>query len=210
MNPFLLGDDDLSLQSLSEEELSAIRTSVAWFQRSCYVPYVGLIFDERMQQHSHPYGEHVERPERTKSIIEALKLSGLAQRMYSIPLRTVKNEELLLIHTPEHISFVNSLANSEVRDAKFSLLEMLSAYANEGTVEAAYISVSCVLSALDKIHENIIKSAICVVRPPGHHAEKDQACGFCFFDNVAIAAAVAIEKYQFKKVLILGRFVLVH
>jgi len=187
----------------------ATRNAVEWYKKiglPKYTHRTGLAYDERMRHHRHPYHKHPECPERVETIMASLMETGLARRMFRIPIRLANDAQLGLIHAPEHISFVNSLVDDATRKNLFHSLEHRSAFASEGSVEAAYVSCGCVLSALEHVASNVILNAVCVVRPPGHHAEKQVVCGFCLFDNVAVAAAVAIKEFGYKRVLILGEF----
>eukprot|EP00607_Mallomonas_marina_P009295 CAMPEP_0182418562 /NCGR_PEP_ID=MMETSP1167-20130531/2963_1 /TAXON_ID=2988 /ORGANISM="Mallomonas Sp, Strain CCMP3275" /LENGTH=362 /DNA_ID=CAMNT_0024592825 /DNA_START=307 /DNA_END=1395 /DNA_ORIENTATION=- len=71
-----------------------------------------------------------------------------------------------------------------------------------GTQEAAYRAVGAVIAAVDDVSTSSNKMAFCCVRPPGHHAERNRACGFCFFNNAAIGARHAQEVYGIEKVAV--------
>lgn len=71
------------------------------------------------------------------------------------------------------------------------------------TMDAVLMATSCVVSALKEIYNKSVLNALCLVRPPGHHSEKERACGFCFFNHVAIAASVATKQLGFRRVLVL-------
>src|SRR3546814_2848048 len=70
------------------------------------------------------------------------------------------------------------------------------------TLEAAQAAAGAGIAAVDAIMRGEHRTAFCSVRPPGHHARPSQAMGFCFFNNIAIAAAYALEKYALKRVAI--------
>ena len=67
---------------------------------------------------------------------------------------------------------------------------------------AAVRAVDAVLAAVDAVSAGKVANAFCAVRPPGHHATKDRAMGFCIFNNAAIAARYAQKKHKLRKVLI--------
>jgi acetoin utilization deacetylase AcuC-like enzyme len=69
--------------------------------------------------------------------------------------------------------------------------------------ETALLAVGGVMLAVDAVLGGQVDNAFCAVRPPGHHAERDRAMGFCFFNNVAIGAVYALEKYGLKRVAII-------
>ena len=71
-----------------------------------------------------------------------------------------------------------------------------------GTLTAAYLAAGGALAGVDAIMAGEVQYAFCAVRPPGHHAEADRAMGFCFFNNVAIAARYVQKRYGLQRVLI--------
>jgi acetoin utilization deacetylase AcuC-like enzyme len=68
------------------------------------------------------------------------------------------------------------------------------------TYDAAFLAVGGILQIIDMVMEGKIDNAFCAVRPPGHHAERDHALGFCYFNNVAIAARYLQQKWQIEKI----------
>jgi acetoin utilization deacetylase AcuC-like enzyme len=72
-----------------------------------------------------------------------------------------------------------------------------------GSKEATKDAVGSIISAIDGVQQKEFKNAFCAVRPPGHHAEKDKAMGFCIYNNVAVGANYLIKKYNYSKVAII-------
>ena len=72
-----------------------------------------------------------------------------------------------------------------------------------GSKEATKDAVGSIITAIDGVQQKEFKNAFCAVRPPGHHAEKDKAMGFCIYNNVAVGANYLIEKYKYNKVAII-------
>ena len=72
-----------------------------------------------------------------------------------------------------------------------------------GSKEATKDAVGSIITAIDGVQNKEFKNAFCAVRPPGHHAEKDKAMGFCIYNNVAVGANYLIEKYKYKKIAII-------
>jgi acetoin utilization deacetylase AcuC-like enzyme len=64
-------------------------------------------------------------------------------------------------------------------------------------------AVGSIITAIDGVQQKEFKNAFCAVRPPGHHAEKDKAMGFCIYNNVAVGANYLIEKYKYNRVAII-------
>ena len=72
-----------------------------------------------------------------------------------------------------------------------------------GSKDATKDAVGSIITAIDGVQQKEFKNAFCAVRPPGHHAEKDKAMGFCIYNNVAVGANYLIEKYNYSKVAII-------
>ena len=79
----------------------------------------------------------------------------------------------------------------------------LSLYINQSTTEAALLSCGGVIEAALAVARGELERSFAIVRPPGHHAEQDEHMGFCFFNNVAVAARVVQQMTPAKKILIL-------
>ena len=166
----------------------------------------GLVHDTtgKMALHCDPYDvDHPECPERLQSIMEAIRQAGLYDMCVCIEGRKVSRDELQTVHTKEHIDNVDRLLDKVHRREAMEDLESDSVYANEHTTEAAYLSCGASLAATEAVLNGTVQNALVIARPPGHHAEACQCMGFCIFNNVAVAAACAIEKWSAKKVLIL-------
>lgn len=84
-----------------------------------------------------------------------------------------------------------------------SYYESLSLYVMNGTTRAAKLSCGGVIEACLKVAQGHLKKCFAIVRPPGHHAEPDEHMGFCFFNNVAVAAKVVQMSTPIKRILIL-------
>lgn len=86
--------------------------------------------------------------------------------------------------------------------------DSLSLYVMQGTTRAALLSCGGVIEACLAVARNKVQKSFAIVRPPGHHAEPDEHMGFCFFNNVAVAAKVVQQVTNIKKILILDWYVL--
>lgn len=141
---------------------------------------------------------HPEQPARLMAIHDHLVASGLEAvlRHYDAPLAT--REQLVRVHSPQYVDsiFAQSPAQGMVRLDDDTAM-------GPHTLTAALRAAGAVVYATDLV---MAKKAICVfcsVRPPGHHAERAEAMGFCFFNNIAVGAAHALEHYGLKRVAIL-------
>lgn len=157
---------------------------------------VGVIQDPRYLQHlTGPL--HPERPERLKAIQKMLQESGLENKCVKREPREASEDEIARVHTKELIEQVKNTSHRTSTDLDGDT------HASEHSWEAAKLAVGGLLVALDDLLEGKLDEAFAFPRPPGHHAERDHAMGFCLFNNVAIAAEVALQKKGLKKVLIL-------
>lgn len=120
--------------------------------------------------------------------------------MKQLPSRVATEEELLLVHTPEHIKSMQEIVKSE--DLHQASYKFNSVYFHPSTFDCAAVSAGSILQVVDEVLNGLSRSGVCVVRPPGHHAESDEPHGFCIFNNVSIAAKYAIQDHGLKRVLI--------
>ncbi|TNN13085.1 Histone deacetylase 6, partial [Schistosoma japonicum] len=113
------------------------------------------------------------------------------------------NEELLsLYHQTEYIELINrttTMTDSELKELSATLD---SVYFNKDTSLSARLSVGSWIQAVDLVHRGDVRNAFCLVRPPGHHALSNEACGFCIYNNIVIAANYAIEQLNYNRILI--------
>ena len=142
---------------------------------------------------------HPESPQRLKSIEQALAVPVFKNLVrVSAAMDKSVEQKLKLIHQPAMIERV--LKQKVAEDSYFPMDydTILSA----GSAQAALLAVSAACEAVDKICTKQAQNAFCAVRPPGHHATPEHSMGFCLFNNIAIAAAYALEKYGLKRVAI--------
>jgi acetoin utilization deacetylase AcuC-like enzyme len=140
---------------------------------------------------------HPERPERFDAVLDGLRKSGALNRMVLLEPRTATQEELLLCHTPEYLL----VAKHDVL-AGFPTLSTGDTDITKNSWDVAARAAGGVLNAVDAVMAARARNAFCVVRPPGHHASAGRGMGFCLFNNVALAARYAQERYGVGRVLI--------
>ena len=145
---------------------------------------VAFYDDPVFRQHDSGRG-HPERPERLDAIRRGLRDAQLEPRMAALPARAATKAELLRVHTPEH---VRAIAASEGRTVRFDT----DTQAGPRSYRAALQAAGAAVDAVERVLDGSIDAAFCLCRPPGHHAEADQAMGFCLVNNVAVAAAHAL------------------
>ena len=145
-----------------------------------------------------PY--HPERPARLKAIDDELITCGLMGKLirHIAPLATL--EQLKRVHTPEYIALLEAAA-ARASSAGLAYLDPDTAM-NRYSLRAAYRAAGAVILATELVIEGKVENAFCSVRPPGHHAERDRAMGFCLFNNVAAGVAHALEAYALERVAV--------
>lgn len=148
----------------------------------------------------HDMGEHhPENSKRLDAISDQLIRSGLEFVVRQFDSKPIDKSLFALAHTQEHIDFVFNNAPTEAK-VKFTAGE--DAVMNDKTLTSILYSAGAGVDAVDLVMDKTLKTAFCLTRPPGHHATRDTSMGFCFFNNVAIAAAYAKEKYGLKRIAI--------
>ncbi|XP_057656413.1 histone deacetylase 6 isoform X1 [Diorhabda carinulata] len=160
------------------------------------VNVVGYAYDELLLRHkgNEKFGKFPERPERIVEILRSLDNFGILKRCQKIQLSEFNERKWIeKIHKKEYIIDVLEQRN---------LIEKADWFFNAETTDCILKCISCVISLAENIHQGSIRSGVAVVRPPGHHACFDEANGFCFVNNVVIAAQYLIEERKYKRVLI--------
>ena len=154
----------------------------------------GLVYDPIYLEHD--TGDHVENARRLVEAMSYLEETGIKEKLTCLPPRPALLEELELVHTLEHISYVKNRA------------EKGGGWLDPDTVispksyDAALCAAGGLLVATEAVMKGDVDNAFALVRPPGHHAVSDRAMGFCVFNNVAIAAKFAVSKFNINRVLI--------
>jgi acetoin utilization deacetylase AcuC-like enzyme len=141
---------------------------------------------------------HPECPARVQAIEDQLILSRIDAYLTYIDPPLATEEQLALVHTPEHIERVKSSSPTSGYYAIDGDTTM-----NPHTWQAALRSAGGAIAAVDAVMNKKAANAFSCLRPPGHHAEPHQAMGFCFFNNVAIAAKYALEHYGLERVAVI-------
>lgn len=148
----------------------------------------------------HEVGDsHPEHPMRIIAINHQLERIGLITDIHhSNCHKDVIPSDIMLAHTPGYIDQLNLMSPSHGM-----ILAATDTPMSTGSLNAAYKATSCVMEALDDIMKGKVDRAFCAVRPPGHHAERNKSMGFCFLNNIAIAAKKARQEYGLSRIAVI-------
>ena len=141
---------------------------------------------------------HPECPARLQAIEDQLIASRIDTLIGREEAPLASEEDLARVHTQAHIDFVKETAPLVGR-AEIDPDTMMS----PGSYHAALRAAGAAVAATDAVIAGTYDNAFCSVRPPGHHAEPARAMGFCFFNNIAIAARHALEVHGLERVAII-------
>ena len=156
----------------------------------------GLITSDTYQNHNTGEG-HPEKIDRVTAVIENFKKLDNKNLVWKKP-SNFEQSILIKTHTKDYIKQVNlSFPQSGLKFLDGDTV------VSPGSKDATKDAVGSIISAIDGVQKKEFKNAFCCVRPPGHHAEKEKAMGFCIFNNVAVGANYLIEKYKYKKIAII-------
>ncbi len=149
---------------------------------------------------------HPECPERLDAIEDRLLVSGVADALERREAPLASPSDLELAHDRLHIAAMRGLAEELREQQEAGGADHLHVDPDTAmgphTLEAAHRAAGAALAATDAVIAGELENAFCAVRPPGHHACHDRAMGFCFFNNVAIAARHALERHGLRRVAV--------
>ena len=156
----------------------------------------GLITSDTYQNHNTGDG-HPEKIERVTAIIDNLKKLDNKNLIWKKP--SIFDQSLLIeTHSSDYINQVNN----SFPENGLAFLDG-ETVVSPGSKEATKDAVGSIVAAIDGVQNKEFKNAFCAVRPPGHHAKKDKAMGFCIYNNVAVGANYLIKKYKYNKIAII-------
>lgn len=141
---------------------------------------------------------HPENAHRLEVIGEALAMSAYAQELQTVYPPLATDEQILLAHEPEYLEQVH-----RARPTTSPYFLDNDTVMSPGSWEAALRAVGVACQSIDDMMADGYAHSFCAVRPPGHHATRNQAMGFCIFNNIAIAALYAKEQYGLERIVII-------
>lgn len=144
----------------------------------------------------HRTGDHPESPVRLEAIRQELARTGLAVRCQTPAWEPAGDAELLAIHDGDYLASVAELCRRGGGRLDADTV------ASATSFDVARLGAGAACDAVRRVLGGEDATALCLVRPPGHHALADRAMGFCLLGNVAVAARLAIEQFQLDRVLV--------
>ncbi|XP_054162576.1 histone deacetylase 6-like [Oppia nitens] len=164
----------------------------------------GLVYYEEMSEHRCLWDDkHQENPKRFTETLKRFKELDLIDRCLLVNPRKATEDEVLMIHTTDYLSEVKSTQNDEdleLLEEKASRFDAI--YFHPKTYELALYSAGSTIDLLTDIATGKVRNGFALVRPPGHHAMSSEACGYCFFNNVAIGAQHCLNNLGLDRILI--------
>jgi acetoin utilization deacetylase AcuC-like enzyme len=154
-----------------------------------------LYYDPRFLDHD--TGHHPEQPERLRQIVARLEKSGLTSECVRPPWQPASRKQLERVHQPAHIDRI--IAMSQRGGGMFDSDTIV----NSASADVAQLAAGAACDAVNRVLAGEAKTALCLSRPPGHHALPDRAMGFCLYNNVAVAAHVALVEHQLDRVMVI-------
>ena len=144
----------------------------------------------------HRTGAHPERPQRLEQIVAHLARTALDKQCQHPPWQPVTDPTLALAHSPDYIRELAAFAGAGGGRIEADTVVSPRSY------EVARLAAGAAADAVARVIQGEDRNALCLVRPPGHHALADSAMGFCLFNNIAVAAATATRELGLDRVLV--------
>jgi acetoin utilization deacetylase AcuC-like enzyme len=153
-----------------------------------------LLYDERYLAHkTGPY--HPEVPERLTAIYQGIEQGGLLDKLVRIPACPPDMKWVLSVHTADYVQRFEAACRTHKQTLDSPDNQMCAQ-----SYEVAQLAVGGILDTCRRVMEGAVDNAFCAVRPPGHHAEVNRAMGFCYFNNIAIAARYLQQQWAIGRV----------
>jgi acetoin utilization deacetylase AcuC-like enzyme len=166
--------------------------------RGRQTPMSTTIYTHQACFNHQPGPHHPESPARLEAVLKALKDPEFEDAVWrEAPLGT--DEQVLLVHTPDYLEEVKSLAPRQ----GYQMLDAGDTIMSPGTLEAVMRCVGAACAGVDDVVKGKAKNVFCATRPCGHHAEANRAMGFCVYNQAAIAALHARAAHGLKRVAVI-------
>uniref|UniRef100_G3VDB1 Protein deacetylase HDAC6 n=1 Tax=Sarcophilus harrisii TaxID=9305 RepID=G3VDB1_SARHA len=191
------------LSQVSEQELVTNLQDLDLETESEIPSGTGLVLDERMGSFRCPWDDSFpERPERLQAVQQQLSRDCLLERCIPIEAQPATPQELQLVHSQEYVDLMSSTPDMTQMERRALSDTYDSVYLHPNSFPCALLATGALLRLVDALMGGDIRNGLALVRPPGHHAQRDSMNGYCMFNNVAIAARYAQKKHHVPRVLI--------
>lgn len=149
-----------------------------------------------------PMAEAPETPQRVDSIEHMMIAMGLEERVYRVEAPMADVATVCLAHDPDYVRDLEAAAGGDA--GALARFDAPDTKVGPDTFVSAMKSAGAVVAAVDALMgpKRLVRNAFCAVRPPGHHAGRARACGFCYLNNVAVGALYALKQYALDRVAI--------
>src|ERR1700687_3747066 len=141
---------------------------------------IGYVYSPIFLMHSS--AGHPEAPQRLEAIMQVWQDTHLIDNFGAIETAPASGEKILRVHSQKHVNTI------EYADRRGGMQIDGDTYMNEYSREAAYLAAGAAMNAVDAVMLGTVDASFSLARPPGHHATRDLAMGFCLFNNIAVAA----------------------
>lgn len=157
----------------------------------------GLVYNERFLDHDTGPG-HAERPERLRTLSTHLQKSSLWRSVHPLIIDRAPEELVASVHTPAHVRFVRDSCAQGL-----TVLDEGDTHVSKESFDVALLAAGGVLAGVDAVMKGLLNNVFCAIRPPGHHAEREKAMGFCLFNNAAVGARYAQQQHGAGRIAII-------
>ncbi|XP_063218931.1 histone deacetylase 6 isoform X1 [Bacillus rossius redtenbacheri] len=164
----------------------------------------GIVIESSVSSHECSWDvDHPERSERLTTIIRRIKELGLIERCCVLTPRRAEKHEIVMCHSEDDynsLQLASKIASVNFREHISSQFDSI--FINNDTFDDALTAAGSAIDLVDAVWKGSIQNGIALVRPPGHHAVRDDFNGYCFFNNVAVAAKHALLNLNVDRILI--------
>ncbi|MDQ2800111.1 MAG: histone deacetylase [Armatimonadota bacterium] len=158
--------------------------------------HIGLLYDPAVLDHQPPF-IHPEQPARVNEVMALLEQSGILERLTRLPVTPATRAQIERVHTPTYLDRVERI----VRQGG-GYLDMGNTFASPGSWAAVTAASGAAIGAVDAVITGGMDASFALVRPPGHHAPRGRAMGFCILNHAAMAASHAIARHGLTRILL--------
>ncbi|CAH8535972.1 unnamed protein product [Schistosoma rodhaini] len=154
----------------------------------------GLVYDERMLKHKHEWFiEEQESPRRIQQAFHRCIEENLVSRCIRVPACPISEDDLTLVHDKSYVEKIKQSCHMSNRELYSLSAEYDGVFFNRYTWLCATLAAGSVKHLTELVVTNQLSNGLALIRPPGHHAMRSEACGYCIFNNIAITAASLLQ-----------------